>query len=168
VVVRWAAVKGPAPGVVSPEVRVNGAVVPLDSVLPDGRRLTVRWPTYGDPDVLLAGSMLEGSASHPMTTILRARGVLAFGAALLAFFAMGGRGTGIPIQVGCAVVWALAAGLAKQLPRAAVALSAFAIVGATVAFAITRDFRGVLVIPIAGLWIVGVVPVLAAAKRLGR
>ncbi|MGZ3453097.1 MAG: hypothetical protein ACXVEF_26045 [Polyangiales bacterium] len=167
VVVRWTPVKGPSPGVQSPEVWVNGQSLPLDSTLADGRRLTVRWPTYGDPDVVLAGSMLEGSASHPLTTILRARGVLAFGAVLLAFFAMGGKGKGLPIQIAFAAGWGLCAAIAKPFPRAALALSAFAIVAASGAFVATLDLRGVLVIPIVVLWFAGVRPMAKAARQLG-
>jgi hypothetical protein len=168
VIVRWTPVKGPSPGVRAPSVVVNGESVPLDSTMADGRRLTVRWPGYGDPDVVLAGSMLEGSASHPLTTILRARGALAFGAVLMAFFAMGGRGSGLAIQVAFAAVWAIAAALAKPLPRAALVVSALATVAASTAFAIGLDFRGFLMIPIVGLWIWGIYPIRDAARRLGR
>lgn len=160
--------KGPSPGVHGPEVFVNGKSVPLDSTLADGRRLTVRWASYGDPDVILAGRMLEGSASHPLTTILRARGALAFGAVLLAFFAMGGRGPGLSIQVAFAAAWALSAALAKPFPRAALVSSALAILAASAGFATIRDFRGILIIPIVGLWIFGIYPIRVAARQLGR
>jgi len=110
--------------------------------------------------------MLAGSASHPLTIILRARGALAFGAVLLAFFAMGGRGHGLPIQLAFAAAWGAAAAIAKPFPRVAYAASAVAVVAAAIAFIVTADGRGVLVVPIAALWAFGVRPMAAAAARL--
>lgn len=169
VTVQWKPVKGPAPGVSEPEVWIDGGVVPLDSTLADGRRLTVRWPSYGLPDVILDGRMLAGSASHPATTIARGRGVLFFGAVLLATFAMGARhATGVVVQLAFAAGFGVAAALAKPFPRVAVALSGLSVVGATVAWLALHDLRVMLVLPIALLWILGVRPMAMAARALGR
>lgn len=166
VTVRWTPVKGPSPGVHAPEVIVKGERLPLDSTLPDGRRLTVRWPRYGDPDVILAGSMLEGSASHPSTTIARGRGALFFGAVLLAMFALGARhASGIVVQLALAAGLGVAAAIAKPLPRASVIVSGFALVAATVGWLALHDRRVVLIIPILFLWIAGVLPILRLPRR---
>jgi hypothetical protein len=148
--VTWMPVKGPKPGVKDVRVHANGAAVEADARLPDGRRLTVRWPDYGDPDVILEGRMLEGSASHPLTIIGRARGALAFGAVLLAMFAMGAHGPAIVIQVASAIALAACAAVTKPAPR--VALGASLVV--------------ILALPILLLWIAGVRPLAAAARAL--
>lgn len=165
VTVRWTAIRGPAPGVHAPEVVVAGEVLPLDATLADGRRLTVRWPGYGEPDVILAGSMLEGSASHPSTIVARARGALFFGAVLLATFAMGTRAAaGVVVQVAFAAAFGVAAALIKPLPRLAVALSGASMVLAAGAWLSLHDKRAVLVLPILLLWLGGVWPVTAATR----
>jgi hypothetical protein len=168
VTVRWTAVKGPAPGVRAPEVEVAGQALPLESVLPDGRRLTVRWPGYGEPDVILAGAMLEGSASHPATAIARGRGALFFGAVLLAMFAMGTRAAaGLVVQLGFAAGFGIAAAIAKPLPRAALAVSALSMVSAAGAWLTLHDKRVVLVLPMLVLWFGAVWPMARAARARG-
>lgn len=165
VTVRWTPVRGPSPGVHAPEVEVEGKTRPLDSTLADGRRLTVRWPSYGDPDVILAGSMLEGSASHPSTFVARGRGALFFGATLLAIFAMGSKqASGIVVQLALAAGLGVAAAITRPMPRVAVWLSAVALASATLAWLVLHDRRALLAAPLLLLWVGGVLPMVRATS----